>query len=150
VIFDDVHFRYRRYNDGLGYGQAKTANILFGVGASARWAGDGIRANAVMPGAVPTGFQANMKPEQLERLGWADLAVGEVPPGCKSIAQGAATTVFVATSPSVADVSGRYFEDCREADVVPDHNGHRSGVAPYALDAENGDRLWRYSEDLLR
>lgn len=46
--------------------------------------------------------------------------------------------------------TSRYFEDCREAVVVPDNNGYPSGVAPYALDPANADRLWAESERLLR
>jgi NAD(P)-dependent dehydrogenase (short-subunit alcohol dehydrogenase family) len=150
VIFDDLHFRYRQYTDLLGYAQSKTANVLFGVAASARWAGDGISANAAMPGPTYTGFQRNMDPERLrQRAGGADLAAGEVPPGWKSLAQGAATTVFLAASPLVKHVGGGYFEDCHEAEVAADGNGYTSGVAPYALDPDNAERLWRVSQELL-
>jgi NAD(P)-dependent dehydrogenase (short-subunit alcohol dehydrogenase family) len=86
VVFDDLHFAYRQYTETLAYGQAKTANVLFGVGATARWADDGISANAAMPGPTLTGFQRNMDPERLrQRLGGADLAPGEVPPGFKTL-----------------------------------------------------------------
>jgi NAD(P)-dependent dehydrogenase (short-subunit alcohol dehydrogenase family) len=150
VVFDDVHFRYRQYADTLAYGQAKTANVLFDVGATARWAGDRIFANAAMPGPTLTGFQRNMDPERLrQRLGGADLAGGEMPMGFKTLEQGAATTVFLATSPLVSGVGGRYFEDSNEAVVVADNNGYRSGVAPYALNEANADRLWMLSEQLL-
>ena len=150
VVFDDLHFAYRGYTDALGYGQAKTANVLFGVGATRRWAHDGIFANAAMPGPTLTGFQRNMDPERLRaRIGNADIDGGEVPAGFKSIQQGAATTVFLAVSPVVSGVGGRYFENCNEAAVVPDNNGYASGVAPYALDEANADRLWQVSEHLL-
>jgi NAD(P)-dependent dehydrogenase (short-subunit alcohol dehydrogenase family) len=149
VIFDDLHFRFRQYTDLLGYAQSKTANVLFGVEASRRWASDGIRANAAMPGPTYTGFQRNMDPARLrERSGGADLAAGEVPPGWKTLKQGAATTVFVTASPLVRGVGGRYFEDCGEAEVVFEGDGYRRGVAPYALDPDNADRLWRVSEEL--
>src|SRR5450755_3765287 len=134
----------------FAYGQAKTANVLFGVGATARWADDGIFANAAMPGPTLTGFQRNMDPERLrQRLGGADLAPGEVPPGFKTLQQGAATTVFLAASPLVSGIGGRYFEDSNEAVVVADNNGYRSSVAPYALDQANADRLWSVSQQLL-
>jgi NAD(P)-dependent dehydrogenase (short-subunit alcohol dehydrogenase family) len=150
VVFDDIHFAYRPYVDVLAYGQSKTANILFAVGATARWAGDRITANAAMPGPVPTGFQRNMDPDRLRsRLGGRELAPGEVPPGWKTPGQGAATTVLLAASPLVEGVGGRYFEDCNEAVPVPDNNGYMSGVAPYALDPANADRLWDESERLL-
>jgi hypothetical protein len=57
--------------------------------------------------------------------------------------------VFLAASPLVAGVGGRYFEDSNEAMQVPDNNGYRSGVAPYAPDPGNADRLWSVSETML-
>lgn len=62
VVFDDLHFAYRQYTDTLAYGQAKTANVLFGVGATTRWAGDGISANVAMPGPVLTASSATWAP----------------------------------------------------------------------------------------
>ena len=60
VIFDDLHFAFRRYDPWLAYGQSKTANVLFAVGATARWAGDGITVNALMPGAIATNLQRHV------------------------------------------------------------------------------------------
>ncbi|MDX8035764.1 hypothetical protein SK803_36670 [Lentzea sp. BCCO 10_0856] len=57
VVFDDVNFSFRRYDPWLAYGQSKTANVLFAVEATRRWANDGITANAVMPGAIYTNLQ---------------------------------------------------------------------------------------------
>jgi NAD(P)-dependent dehydrogenase (short-subunit alcohol dehydrogenase family) len=150
VVFDDLHFAYRPYADVLAYGQSKTANVLFAVAASARWSEDGITANAAMPGPVLTNFQRNMDPERLRmRLGGKDLAEGEVPAGFKTPSQGAATSVLLAASPLLKGVGGRYFENCNEAVPVADNNGYLSGVAPYALDPENAERLWDVSERLL-
>jgi NAD(P)-dependent dehydrogenase (short-subunit alcohol dehydrogenase family) len=70
VVFDDIHFRYRQYTDILGHGQAKTANVLFGVGATDRWSSHGIFANAAMPGPTLTGFQRNMDPARACARGW--------------------------------------------------------------------------------
>ena len=52
VVFDDIHFRAREYDPWAAYGQSKTANVLFGVEATKRWASDGITVNALMPGAI--------------------------------------------------------------------------------------------------
>jgi NAD(P)-dependent dehydrogenase (short-subunit alcohol dehydrogenase family) len=52
-----LHFRFRPYDPLLAYGQSKTATILFAVGATARWAADGITANALNPGAIATNLQ---------------------------------------------------------------------------------------------
>ncbi|MET0934233.1 MAG: SDR family NAD(P)-dependent oxidoreductase [Mycetocola sp.] len=137
VVFDDLNFRFRPYEPLAAYGQSKTASILFGVAARTRWAGDGITVNAVMPGAIATNLQKHTG------------GLKTPPAGRKTIEQGAATTLFVATAPFLRDISGRYFEDNNEAVTVQDGNGWKSGVAPYALDPANADRLWERSLDLI-
>ena len=137
VVFDDINFRFRQYDPLAAYGQSKTAAVLFGVGASTRWAADGITVNSVMPGAISTGLQKHTG------------GLKTPPEGRKSIEQGAATTLFVATSPLLEGVSGRYFEDNNEATVVYDGNGWLSGVAFYALDQANADRLWEAALPLV-
>jgi NAD(P)-dependent dehydrogenase (short-subunit alcohol dehydrogenase family) len=54
VLFDDINFDFIAYSPFLAYGQSKSANVLFAVAADQRWAGDGIRVNAVAPGAMIT------------------------------------------------------------------------------------------------
>jgi hypothetical protein len=68
-----------------------------------------------------------------------------------TLEQGAATSVFVAVSPQLEGVSGRYFADCEEAPVVePGAAGGRGfGVAAYAIDPDNARRLWDLSLRLL-
>jgi len=65
----------------------------------------------------------------------------------KTIEQGAATSVLLATSPLLDGVGGRYFEDCNEAE--PHQHGIRRGVAAYALDPDNAARLWQLPIDTL-
>jgi NAD(P)-dependent dehydrogenase (short-subunit alcohol dehydrogenase family) len=137
VVFDDIHFAFRPYDPLLAYGQSKTATILFAVGATARWARDGITANALMPGAIATNLQRHVG------------GLRTPPERRKTPQQGAATSVLLAASPLLQGVSGRYFEDCNEALVVTNGNGYASGVAPYALNSENADRLWEASLRLL-
>ncbi|MGW5358715.1 hypothetical protein [Actinopolymorpha pittospori] len=68
----------------------------------------------------------------------------------KTVAQGAATSVLVAASPLLAGVGGRYFEDCAEAAVVTERPaGFGGGVAPYALDPCNAERLWALASRLV-
>jgi NAD(P)-dependent dehydrogenase (short-subunit alcohol dehydrogenase family) len=146
VIFDDLNFTSRRYDPWLAYGQSKTANVLFAVEATKRWASDGITANAVHPGAIAaTNLSRHMDPEVLAGLRASGMFT------YKTIEQGAATSVLVATSPLLEGVGGRYFEDCHEAVVLdpgaPDTSG--SGVAAYALDPEVAARLWQVSADAL-
>jgi NAD(P)-dependent dehydrogenase (short-subunit alcohol dehydrogenase family) len=146
VVFDDLNFTSRRYDPWLAYGQSKTANVLFVVEATKRWASDGITANAVHPGAIAaTNLSRHMDPEALAGLRASGMFT------YKTIEQGAATSVLAATSPLLESVGGRYFEDCHEAVVLdpgaPDTSG--SGVAAYALDPEAAARLWQISVDAL-
>ncbi|WP_028921537.1 SDR family NAD(P)-dependent oxidoreductase [Pseudonocardia acaciae] len=140
VIFDDLHFVFRPYDPWLAYGQSKTANVLFAVEATRRWAGDGITANAVMPGAIYTNLQRHT----------GGVGTGRTPADqFKSVQQGAATSVLVAASPLLEGVGGRYFADCNEAETVDRRTGTLGGVARYALDPANAERLWAVSEELL-
>jgi NAD(P)-dependent dehydrogenase (short-subunit alcohol dehydrogenase family) len=147
VIFDDIDFAFRPYEPWLAYAQSKTANVLFAVEATRRWGAKGITANALMPGGIHTNLQRH--------VGGADYierAVAEANGGLrlKTVEQGAATSVFCATSPDLAGVGGRYFEDCNEAEVLDRRDGYvRRGVARYALDPDNAQRLWDISLDML-
>lgn len=148
VVFDDLDYRFRPYDPWTSYGQSKTANILFAVGAAERWADDGITANALMPGNVgDTSLARHMDMRQVADF----IASGAIAlPPQKTVEQGAATSVLLAASPTVEGITGRYFEDCAEAGPVAERAGAVAGVAPYALDRENAARLWAVSEDLAR
>ena len=149
IVFDDLFFERRDYDPGLAYGQSKTANSLFAVEATRRWADDGITANALMPGGIWTPLQRHWTAEQraaAEAQAQQAEAAGMF--RMKTPEQGAATSVFLATSPLVEGVGGRYFEDCQEAAVVDQLDGIR-GVLPHALDPDDARRLWDVSEGLL-
>jgi len=144
VVFDDIMFQNREYEPWSAYGQSKTANVLFAVEASRRWADDGIRVNALHPGGIRTNLQRHVTEEQLRRL----RSESTVPaPAWKTPEQGAATSVLLAASPLVEGVGGRYFEDANEA--LPHVEGTRTGVMSYALDEEAARRLWRESLRLI-
>jgi NAD(P)-dependent dehydrogenase (short-subunit alcohol dehydrogenase family) len=138
VVFDDLHFRFRPYDPLLAYAQSKTAAILFAVGASARWADDGITANALNPGAIATNLQRHVGGKLVTP-----------PERRKTPQQGAATSVLLAASPELDGIGGRYFNDGREAPIVDHRDADATGVASYALDAANADRMWDVSEALL-
>ncbi|WP_049577991.1 SDR family NAD(P)-dependent oxidoreductase [Streptomyces sp. SBT349] len=146
VVFEDIDFRERRYDPWIAYGQSKTANVLFAVEAAKRWASDGITANALMPGGIRTNLQRHITEEELERARAAAARRGAAV-NWKTPEQGAATSVLLAASPLVEGVTGRYFEDCDEAE--PSAPGVPRGVAPYALDPGAAARLWELSERLL-
>ena len=137
VVFDDIHFARRPYEPILAYTQSKTANVLFAVAATARWAGQGITANALHPGAIATNLQCHTG------------GMKTPPERRKTPEQGAATSVLLATSPLLEGVGGGYFEDCNEAVPAAEGDGFMTGVAPYALDRGNADRLWEVSLRML-
>ena len=145
VDFDDIHFERRPYDPWTAYGQSKTANVLFAVEAGKRWAADGITVNALNPGRIP---DTNLS----RHIGDVRNAPASFEPNStvvswKTVEQGAATSVLLATSPLLDGVGGRYFEDCNEAG--PHQPGVRRGVAAYALDPEKAARLWQVSLDTL-
>ena len=148
AVFDDIDFAFRDYDPFGAYGQSKTANVLFAVEATRRWADDGITSNALMPGGILTALQRHLDPEYGKQ---AEERFRRAGTRLKTVEQGAATSVLVATSPLLFGVGGRYFEDCNEARVV-----HRrsettiAGVAPYALDPANAERLWELSLKLIQ
>jgi NAD(P)-dependent dehydrogenase (short-subunit alcohol dehydrogenase family) len=144
VIFEDINFTSRPYDPFLAYGQSKTANVLFAVEATRRWAGDGITANAVHPGAIlATNLSRHLRPEAVADLRTSGMYT------FKTIEQGAATSVLVATSAQLEGIGGRYFEDCNEAPVVDSDPSSPFGVAPHALDPAAATRLWQVSFDAM-
>jgi NAD(P)-dependent dehydrogenase (short-subunit alcohol dehydrogenase family) len=141
VHLSDLHFQHRPYDRWLAYGQSKTANILFAVEANRRW--QGITANAVHPGRIMTNLVRYLNPEHLALVPTA----GGGPDRIKTVEQGAATSVLVATSPRLGGIGGRYFEDCNEAG--PNVAGTRTGYAAYALDPISAEALWDASVRLI-
>lgn len=140
VVWDDVNFAFRPYDPWLAYGQSKTANVLFAVEATRRWADDNITANALMPGAIYTNLQRHT----------GGRGSGRVPAELiKTVEQGAATSALLATSPLLEGVGGRYFVDCNETEIVERRSGTLHGVARYALDPAGARRLWDLSQDLI-
>lgn len=136
VFFDDLHFRFIPYDPLVAYGQSKSACALLAVEATRRWAKDGIYANSLNPGAIATNLQ--------KHTGGLKTPVERR----KTPAQGAATTILLAASPLLAGVGGRYFEDCNEAETVLRRPADYRGVAAYALDPANAERLWNVALEL--
>ncbi len=150
VVFEDINFEDREYTPFGAYGQSKTANVLFVVAATDRWSEDGIFANALMPGGIATPLQRHLPTGWIEkRLRQAEEAGNPIT--LKSPEQGAATSVLLATSPRLEGVGGRYFEDGNEAAVLEpgQEQGAEAGVAAYALDRGDADRLWELSLGLI-
>jgi NAD(P)-dependent dehydrogenase (short-subunit alcohol dehydrogenase family) len=148
VDFADLHFTRRAYDPQIAYAQSKTANSLFAVEATRRWAADGIFANTVNPGGVATGLQRNFTLAQKESLAAAEAAGVFT---YKTVEQGAATSVVAAVAPQFAHTGGHYLDDAQEAYTVPDDAelaDHPHGVKAWALDPGTAERLWQLSAGL--
>jgi NAD(P)-dependent dehydrogenase (short-subunit alcohol dehydrogenase family) len=138
VLFDDPHFRFVPYAPFVAYGQSKTACVLFAVEITRRWSAEGIVANALNPGAIPTNLQKHIGPMKTP------------PERRKTPQEGAATSVLLAASPLLEGIGGRYFEDCNEASLVTSRpTDFTGGLAPYAIDPDNATRLWSLTERLI-
>lgn len=138
--FEDPSFEHRPYEKLLAYGQSKTANVLFAVEVDRRYQGDGIRAFALHPGAIlDTDLTRHYTPEELDAVVERARRVGSF----KTVEEGAATTIFCATSPLLEGRGGVYCENC---DIAPITTDGETGVRGYAVDPENATRLWAWSE----
>ena len=160
IDYEDPNYDRRPYDPAEAYGQSKTANALFVVGFSARFAGPHLSANAVMPGAISSGLMRNLSEAEFRARGWSDAEGNDLRQGWKSPEQGAATTIWAAVAPELQGVSGKYLEDCAIATpLARDRSTARRPIQPtraapghylpYALDAENAERLWMLSERMI-
>ena len=142
VVFDDIDYRFREYDPFGAYGQSKTANVLFAVGATARWADDGITANALMPGGIATNLQRHMDPGYIRRTRRGRLRPR---PSSRAPRRGPPRDLAAARGRRRALLRGlQRGRGHRRA--PPRHDG---GVAPYALDPDGADRLWDASLRIL-
>jgi NAD(P)-dependent dehydrogenase (short-subunit alcohol dehydrogenase family) len=151
VDFDDPHFEREQYEPWSAYFQSKTADVLLVVGIARHWAADGITSNAANPGYVMTNLQRHLDDDTLRAFGVTKDEAGNhaVPDYFKTPAQGAATSVLLAASPLLEGVTGGYFEDNQQAEVVAGGPDARNGVAEHAVDPVAADRLWAYAEQVL-
>ena len=159
VIFDDIHFENRPYDETLSYCQSKTANMLFAVELTKRYAADGITANAVMPGGILTGIQKHVPREEMIKRGWMDEN-GKPNADFKNTEEGAATSVWGAVAQELEGHGGLYLEDCQvksevsmedvqQALKIGFKNGYPKGYLAYAVDHDNAKKLWEISEKLV-
>ena len=157
--FDDPNFHHRPYETLQGYGQSKTATNLFSLELDNRGKVFNVRAYSVHPGSINGTELGREAPIELfQQMGLCD-AQGNVVPAVtaklKTIPQGAATTVWCATSPMLDKIGGVYCEDADIAELdlgtiehtYEDPSTSR-GVQPYSLDEANAKRLWKLSEEM--
>lgn len=129
--FDDL-MGVKKYSSWAAYSQSKLANVLFTYALARRLEGTGVTANALHPGFVATGFGRN-------NGGLMGMVMPLVQLFAIKPEKGAETSVFLATSPTVTGVSGKYFASCKPKE---------SSKASYDVTAQ--DRLWSISEQLVR
>ena len=147
IRFDDLQFERDPYDKWQAYGQSKTANSLFAVQLDALGQDSGVRAFAVHPGGIATPLQRHLSREEMRASGWIDEddnVIGEF----KTPEQGAATTVWAATSPQLDGKGGVYCADCDIADIVDSIQPGGGGVMAHAVDREAAARLWDVSAEL--
>lgn len=130
--FRDLDWTRRRYSWMKAYGNSKLMNLMFTRELDRRVGPSGVIAHCVHPGVIPTRLARD--------AGFAMMAMGVVAlPFMKTVAQGAATTLFAATSQSFADRGGVYFSNCKP---LPG--------PPLAQDADACSALWDLSVDRVR
>lgn len=149
--FEDPNFLNREYETLQGYGQSKTAVNLFSLELDMRAKEYNVRSYSLCPGAVGETELAREAPIDLfQKLGYSDAEgniLPEVAASLKTIPQGAATTVWAATSKSLNDIGGVY---CENADIatLSSNEAIIGGIKEYSLDEKNAKRLWKLSEEM--
>jgi NAD(P)-dependent dehydrogenase (short-subunit alcohol dehydrogenase family) len=127
--FDDLQSE-REYQPRAVYSRSKLANVLFTYELARRLKGSGVTANCLSPGVVATGMLADYM--GVPRTGGASASSFGASPE-----RGAQTSIYLATSPDVEGVTGKYFEKSRAI---------RSSQESY--DEAAARRLWEVSERL--
>lgn len=163
IRWDDPHFTTGYDPMGmLGYGQSKTANVLFAVELDRRWSDEEIRGYAVHPGiVVGTDLAPWLGDELMQAMGLLDESgqpVRDPARELKTPQQGASTSVFAATSPLLAGIGGVYLKDNdisalgtpRHINFGADEDLPPSDVVPHAVDPDSAQRLWELSERLIK
>lgn len=150
--FEDPNFLHREYETLQAYGQSKTACNLFSLELDNRIKAYNIRAYSLHPGSIggtELGREASV--ELFQKMGFLDAEgnmLPEVAARLKSIPQGAATTIWCATSPLLDHIGGVYCEDADIAPLASEESIGIYGVQPYSLDETNAKKLWDLSEQM--
>jgi NAD(P)-dependent dehydrogenase (short-subunit alcohol dehydrogenase family) len=155
VDLQDPNFEHTAYDPWMSYGRAKTANILFAVEFDRRHRDRGVRAAAVHPGGIQTELARHIGDDAIQNMIASintDLAAeGKPAYQWKTVAQGAATSVWAGVKAPADEVGGRYCENCHVSTNVTEGplSVMSEGVRPYALDPANAAALWAKSEEMV-
>jgi len=149
--FEDPNFLNREYETLQAYGQSKTATNLFAVELDNLAKAYNVRAYSLHPGSIGGTELGREAPLELfQNMGFCDAEgnlLPEVAASLKTIPQGAATTVWCATSALLNNIGGVYCEDADVAELTAD-SSKPTGVNPYSLGKANAKRLWALSEEM--
>jgi NAD(P)-dependent dehydrogenase (short-subunit alcohol dehydrogenase family) len=149
--FEDPNFINREYETLQGYGQSKTAVNLFSLELDNRARSSNVRAYSLHPGSIGGTELGREAPLELfQKMGFCDAdgnLLPEVAASLKTIPQGAATTIWCATSPLLKHIGGVYCEDADIARLASD-TAMSEGVKAYSLDETNAKNLWALSEEM--
>lgn len=150
--FEDPQFLHREYETLQAYGQSKTASNLFALELDNAGKAFNVRAYSLHPGSINGTELAREAPLELfQQMGFFDAdgnILPEVAASLKTIPQGAATTVWCATSPLLNNTGGVYCEDADVAELAPGNSPGSKGVKPYSLDEASAKKLWKLSEEM--
>jgi NAD(P)-dependent dehydrogenase (short-subunit alcohol dehydrogenase family) len=155
VDLDDPNFEHTPYDPFVAYGRSKTANILFALAFDKRHQDRGTRAAAVHPGGIQTELGRYQDPSRIrnmiDQINQQRAAQGKGPFQWKTVAQGAATSVWAAVVAPANEIGGKYCEDCHVGHIVPNElpAGISEGVRGYAVDATAAEALWKKSEEMV-
>ena len=147
VRFDDYNFSNgKEYDEWSGYGQSKTANVLFSLFLATKLRDRGITSYAVHPGNIyETSLGNHIEDVQASLASIDGIAVKNTgrhfplaDEGMKSLAQGISTTLVAALDPGIEGESGWYMTNCQPQRTYE-----------YAESVEGAEKLWKLSEELV-
>ncbi|MCY4193700.1 MAG: SDR family NAD(P)-dependent oxidoreductase [bacterium] len=146
VDLDDPDFEHTPYDPWAAYGRSKSANIHFAAELARRFGPD-LVSLSLHPGAIPTNLGRHMTDEMMEAMSARIKASSSSGQGYqyKTLESGAATQVWAATAPELADHNGKYLADCNLAEPGTDETGY----APHIYNPSTEAALWELSERLV-
>ena len=156
ILWDDIHFQNTPYDKWMAYGQSKTACSLMAIEFNTRMKDKGVEGFAVHPGGIITPLQRHLEKEEMVALGWMDEdgSPSELAKNFfKSTSQGASTALWCATSPDLNGLGGVFCEDCdiaKRKSEVDESMQRYFGVADWAVNTEEGSRLWEATELMIK
>jgi NAD(P)-dependent dehydrogenase (short-subunit alcohol dehydrogenase family) len=131
IDFDNLQGE-RSYSGFGPYGNSKLANILFTTELACRLEGTGVTVNALHPGLTSTGFGKNNPGFLMKIMGVVIPLIGRSPE------KGAETSIYLASSPEVESITGKYFVDCKVTQP-----------SPQAADSATAKKLWEVSAEMV-